>query len=222
MMKKIFFFICLLGIQIVCAQDYTTTWPFLFQNFQEGTVFFKGEGKTTKSVNIHLAESKLYFLDGEDIKIANTNDIIRLESQGTIYFCIQGQMIKVLKMKGENFLGLLVTIDFLKLHEGQGAYGSAVNTTAATKVSSINAGLNSPNYLNYTNLQKDREDGQLLPLLRNYCLIVKDKLYIASRKKIEAELSPEGKTAFKNFLKKNKIKWKDENSLYQLLDFFQE
>lgn len=219
-MKKIVFFLFFCVFGQVSAQEYTTNWPYLFSEFQSGTVFYKDGGKSSLQLNIHLLKSHLHFLKGEQIMEAELDKIDRVEINGTNYLEIDGRIIRLLKAKEVGFVGELVLGDFEALLDKGGAYGASSNAQSVQKMSSLEIG--GISNMNHMFLKESKDGGKSLSIIREYVLIVKGKCYPASKKDIEKKLSTERQPAFKNFLKKHKIKWKNPDSLYELLDFFED
>ena len=61
-MKKILLlFVMLNTILTANAQNYepNTKWPYIYENFTDGAVFFEGNKKTQMQLNIHLWGNKL-------------------------------------------------------------------------------------------------------------------------------------------------------------------
>lgn len=219
-MKRLLFVLCL-GIScLVSAQEYTTNWPYLFSEFQPGTVFYKDGGKSSLQLNIHLLKSHLHFLKGEQIMEAEPGKIDRVEINGANYLEIDGRIIRLLKAKEVGFVGELVLGDFESLFDKGGAYGASSNAQSVQKMSSLEIG--GISNMNHMFLKESKDGGKALSAIREYMLIVKGECYPASKKDIEKKLSTEQRVSFKNFLKKHKIKWKDVDSLYELLDFFKD
>jgi hypothetical protein len=71
-------------------------------------------------------------------------------------------------------------------------------------------------------MKLERNDGKDLPLIEEYYFIFGDKIVEATRKEVEKSLGDNGKTKLKAFVKQNKIKWKNEDSLVKLLEFFRQ
>ena len=59
-------------------------------------------------------------------------------------------------------------------------------------------------------------------MIKEYYFIFGDKIVEATRKEVEKSLGDNGKTKLKAFVKQNKIKWKNEDSLVKLLEFFRQ
>ena len=53
------------------AQNYepTSTWPYIYPEFTEGTLSFNVSGEREGLYNIHILEGRLHFIDGEIIRL---------------------------------------------------------------------------------------------------------------------------------------------------------
>ena len=63
-MRKIIVLLLLVTTALtVSAQKYSpnTKWPYVYENFTEGTIFFEGNKKTKAQLNIHLLGNKLHY-----------------------------------------------------------------------------------------------------------------------------------------------------------------
>lgn len=218
-MKKIVFFLFFCVFGQVSAQKCTTSWPYLFPEFEKASVYLNDGRELKQDVNIHVRKSTLHFLDGDIVKEVEDGKILRAEVGDRVFLCVDGKMIEALKVIGSNFVGSLVLGDFDKLNRASGAYGTASNTSAAHRAASIELGTSAATYVNYTILKNSKNEGSSLPLTQKYCLIIDGKLYMANRRAIESGLSKERKDTFKAFLKTHKIQWKNPESLVQVLDF---
>ena len=67
-----------------------------------------------------------------------------------------------------------------------------------------------------------RETGKKLTIKNEYYVVVNGNAIKATKKDFTAAVGPEKAAELKAFLKKNKINWKDEQSLLKLFDFLAE
>ena len=126
-------------------------------------------------------------------------------------------MVKILAVEQNNLVVEQTKADFDALFSGTGAYGASLNSSASRDLSSLDlGGLDSPEY---GRLLQEREDGRTISLKQQYSFIINDKLIDASKKEVEKLLNDEGKNTLDNFIKQNKIKWKDIDSLKEVLQF---
>jgi len=219
MKQKIFFCIIALCSAIASqAQEVTTMWPYIYPDFQEGIVHFKDHKSLRAPLNVHLLKSTLHYLEDKKIKEATSGDIESVHIGRDQYYVCDNQLIHVLNGDSTGFVAELVEADFSALMESGGAYGSSSSVQATRKVSSMEIG--GVSIVNHMELKEKKDAGSLLPLTRKYFIVVAGKEYPATSKSIESQLPEERQEAFKLFVKQNKIKWKQPESLALLLDFF--
>ena len=65
-------------------------------------------------------------------------------------------------------------------------------------------------------LKNSKEDGKILPLIQKKYLFVNGKIVYATRKDVQAVSDP---ADLKAFLKENKIKWNNPQSLLTVVDY---
>lgn len=219
MKQKVFFFIiALCGTIGAQAQSSTTMWPYVYPDFQEGVVYFKDNTSLNAPLNVHLLKSTLHYLEGEKIKEAISGDIESVGIGSDQYYVYNNQLMRVVNGDSTGFIAELTEADFSALNESGGAYGSSSSVQATRKVSSMEIG--GVSIVNHMELKEKKDAGALLPLTKKYFIIIDGKNYPASRKGIMSELPEDKQDTFKKFVKQNKIKWKQSESLVLLLDFF--
>ena len=76
MKKLILTLSCLLWVvAALSAQEPTTTYPYLYPQFTDGTVVLDGGKEEARKLNIHLRADKLHYVDGGIIKEAFLKDV---------------------------------------------------------------------------------------------------------------------------------------------------
>lgn len=200
------------------AQTYSTTWPYIYPDFTDGIIYMKGGQKINHKVNIHILQGRLHYIDNGVIKEAMGSEILFLEIGEDDYMVIMGDVMRVYGTSEKGFVARHSVGDFASLQDTGGAYGSSATTQATRKLSSIEVSgrVNQP----HMELLLNKDAGQEVDLLHEYYLVTNDYIYKATKKGIMNELDDNQKKEFKQFLKGKKIKWKNPESLIQLLDFF--
>lgn len=195
-----------------------TKWPYVYENFTQGTIFFNSNKKSEAQLNIHLWGNKLHYLKGDNrIYQTDDRDVIRVEIGTDAYIFSDHQLVKILAVDQNNLLVELTKADFDALFTGTGAYGSSLNSSAARDLSSLDlGGIDNPEL---GRLLQERNDGRELSLKRLYFFIIDGKQIEANKKEVESLLNDNGKKEWKAFQKQNKIKWKNEDSLTKVLSF---
>ncbi|MBP5302290.1 MAG: hypothetical protein J6Y88_03480 [Bacteroidales bacterium] len=216
-MKKILNTLALLLIAFAAfGQKTTTSWPYLYSDFANGTVYMKDGKKHDQEFNIHLAKGRLHFNDNGVIKEVKTNDIHLVELNGELFTSLQGFVVKVIGDPQTGYVAVHTYADYQKLNESDGPYGTKLDATTSYSVTPYDltgvAG-------SYDALMRNRNEGVTLPLKNDYYIVAGGRVFNASKKGIESNLDDAGKAAFKTFQKQNKIKWQDPQSLLLLVDF---
>lgn len=216
-MKKILNTLSLLLIAFAAfGQKTTTSWPYLYSDFANGTVYMKDGKKHDQEFNIHLAKGRLHFNDNGVIKEVKTNDIHLVELNGELFTSLQGFVVKVIGDPQTGYVAVHTYADYQKLNESDGPYGTKLDATTSYSVTPYDltgvAG-------SYDALMRNRNEGVTLPLKNDYYIVAGGRVFNASKKGIESNLDDAGKAAFKTFQKQNKIKWQDPQSLLLLVDF---
>lgn len=218
---------CLMGICTAFSKQFspTTKWPYLFENFQEALIYKEsGEMARIQKANLHLEYSSLHYIDGENVITANTSGILKIEMGGLTFIYMNGELVQLLLSKNACALVKRVKIDqrVLRSSSGQGAYGMSTDVSATKKLRSLQT--NGVFNMNYAQMKVEREDGVAVNLVTDYFFLLEDGKTIikATKRNVEKKLSHAGKARLKAFVKQNKIKWKNEDSLKRLLNFFQQ
>ena len=220
-MKRLLFIISLVCLPLLAKAQYepNTRWPYIYENFTEGTAYSSDNTKSTLQMNIHLAGNVLHYIGKDDrIYRADDNKITRVEIGGDAYLFINHQLMQLIGSHGNNVLLKLQDADFSRMQSaGVGAYGSDANTLATSQKSSLDlGGLNTPEL---AKMLLEKEDGAIIPLVTRYYFIIGDKRIEASKGSVEKLIGEAREKDFKAFLKTNKIKWKNEESLMKILEY---
>ncbi|GHT49341.1 hypothetical protein FACS189440_14910 [Bacteroidia bacterium] len=202
------------------AQEVTTMWPYIYSDFQKGTVYFKDQQILEAPVNVHLLKSSLHYLDKDQIKEAESSDIVLVQIGSDRYYMRNNQLMRVVTGDSIGFIAELVTADFNALAESGGAYGSSSSVQATRKLSSVEIG--GVSITNHVELKSKKDAGSLLPLTKKYYIVTEDQVYPANKKGFESQLPENKRNAFKQFIKQNKIKWNKPESLIALLEFLKD
>lgn len=199
------------------AQKCSTMWPYLYPEFTEGTIYMKGGQKVLQQLNVHTLRGRLHFVDNGVIKEAVSDEVLLLQIGEDKYMCVNSDIMKVVASEERGFVAGHITGDFQKLNNTGGAYGTSTTNSATQKLTSIDvAGKVNQNHME---MWENRKNGELVDLVTKYYIVTPEQTIEATKKDIEDTLSPERKSEFKAWLKSNKIKWNDPQSLISLLDF---
>lgn len=219
-MKKVLLMI-LLGCTISVNAQFAsnTRWPYLYENFSQGTIYFAKNQKSEAQLNVHLLGNTLHYIT-QDGKIfeSSDKDVIRVEIGNDTYWFANHKLMQVITQEGDCALLKLVYGDFDSMTSGSGAYGSSLNSSASRDLSSLDlGGLNQPEL---GKMLQERNDGSEIPLETAYYFILGGKVVEANKKAVTETVEVSQSDNWKKFLKENKIKWKKEDSLISVLGFF--
>ena len=201
----------------------TSSWPYMYDEFQDGSLIWNGGKEKGGQYNINLADKKLHFIEGAYIKVANMADVLTVRIGQDVYQNAAGEMLKVLSMSDKSLVLEAQDIDYAALNETGGAYGSSSTTIGTTALSSLEGigGTNASTNINHMELKMNKESGKALTLNSKKYLFVKGRKIKAAKKDV-MDVPGLDKEAAKAFLKENKIKWNKVSDLQKLGDFLAE
>ena len=220
-MKKLCsLFLLACAVLTASAQKFepNTKWPYVYEDFTQGTIFFNGNKKSESKLNIHLWGNKLHYLkDDNKIYQSDDRDVIRVEIGSDAYIYSDHKLVKILSAENNNLLVVLDKADFDALFTSTGAYGASLNSSSSRDLSSLDLG--GLENAELGRMLQERGDGRDIDVKQVYFFIVDGQQVEANKKEVEKLLSDNGKKEWKAFQKENKIKWKDEESLKKVLSF---
>ena len=221
-MRKIIVLLLLVtSAMTVSAQRYSpnTKWPYIYEDFTEGTIFFNGNKKSKAQLNIHLWGNRLHYLSKDQrIFTSDDKDVVRVEIGSDAYIYSDHKLVRIVAVDKTNLLVELTKADFDALFTSTGAYGSSLNSSSSRDLSSLDLGGMENAELGH--MLQEKNDGRDIPLQKQYLFIINGQQVEASKKGVEKFVGEDRAEALKEFLKVNKTKWKKEDSLTQLLGFF--
>lgn len=211
---------CALLSFAAAAQSFspTTTWPYIYADFTEGEILSQDGAKKQGLLNVSLVRSTLHFIDGEFIKEVAPGTVFSVRIGNDYYINAGGSLMKILAQNNNGYVAESTEIDMVKLNSTEAAYGSSSTTLGTMALSSLEGigATNSNSSLNHMELKNSKEDGKTLPLIQKKYLFVNGKIVYATRKDVQAVSDP---ADFKVFLKENKIKWNNPQSLLTVVDY---
>ena len=215
-----------MSVVALLASAYTpnTKWPYVYENFTEGTLY-RGKDYSMAQFNIHYMGNVLHYISPEDDKIytAKGNDVDSVVIADKTNILVDHKdgrkMMEVVAQSGENKAFRLDYVDFdAAMQSSGGAYGSSSNSSATRNLSSLDlGGMNNPKH---GLLLQEKNDGKSLVVRSRYYLRIGKFDIEANKKAVEQIVPAEKEEEWKQFLKKNKIKWKKPESLQLVLEFF--
>lgn len=208
----------------LAAQEYepNTKWPYLYPEFQKGTIFFDQQKKSAAELNIHLLGNVLHFIDTQGHIMESLGEgIVRVEIGADAYVYMGRRLMQVIASEGEkhHLLLCLKRADFDAMLSEGGAYGGSLGSAASMHLSSLDlGGLDHPEI---GRLLQEKQDGRTIPMITEYYFFIDGQLIHATRKAVEKLLDKDRLVSWKAFVKASKIKWKQESSLREVLRFLQ-
>ena len=200
------------------AQNYSTAWPYLYNEFTPGEVLTLKGSKLQYPLNVHILHGRLHFIEKGLIKEADSKDILRVTIGEDEYLGVDEDVMKIVARGETGFVVAHLVGDFESLNESGGAYGSSTTSSATRKLSSVD--VQGRVNQNHMELREGRQYGQSVDLKTSYYLILPGHNKIpASRKGVEEAIGPERKAEFKAWLKANKINWKKPESIVNVIPF---
>lgn len=199
------------------AQNPTTTHPYLYDRFVEGTVVLDNGQRENRKLNIHLRRDALHYLDEEVVKEAFLADVTAVEIGNDVFIPVEGQMMKLMTKNDVCCIVAQITGDFDAARESTGAYGIASSTSATMKLSSIQT--DSQVNQNYMNILNEKDHGVGLNMDTKLWIVMPDFKVRATKKDIQEALPASKQDGFQAFLKKHKIKWKEPQSLLTVSEY---
>lgn len=212
---------CLLLVVAAAHAKYVpnTKWPYVYEDFTQGTVYSADNQKSEGLLNIHLAGNVLHYV-GKDGKVyANDNRrIARVEIGQDAYIVVDNRLMQVVGQKGADVLLKLELADFSQLTQGSGgAYGSSLNSSASNQLSSLDlGGLNRPEH---GMMLQEKHDGREIPVSTVYYFAINGQCIEASKSEVLKHVGESRKADFTRFAKEKKVKWKNADSLKAVLEY---
>ena len=221
-MRRTIIAILLLCLSLGCmsAQNHkpTTTWPYLYADFQPGELKKTTGAPIEGTYNIHIYQGTLHFIEDGMIREVLSSQVFSLKIGMDYYANVGGTIMKVLARSDNGFIAQETLADIAALNSTGGAYGSSSNSISTQALSSLEGIGGSRSNMNHMELKNSKDEGQVLPV-KDKLYLVMDHAVVFAAKKDVTELYGVDKKAVNAFIKENQIKWKDPQSLIVLLDY---
>ena len=212
----------MLALSVQAQIQAYTTWPYYYPDFQKGTLILSNGQQRVMPINIHLLKGDLHFVDDKGmIQMAPAGQFSAVQIGDDVFRRVNGYLMKITAGPDEkNFVAVRRTVDMSALNETGGAYGVSSTTASTRKLTSIDM----PGLINTSHMEimQNHTNGQKLRIKSEYFVVIDGKAVKASKKEVAEAFGADRAAAFEQFLKKNKINWKDEQSLLKLFDFLAE
>lgn len=224
-MKRIILLMAVLlaGAMAGKAQSYTptTTWPYYFKDFEKG-LLVTGPADPGKEglFNVSYKDKRIHFIDGEYIRSSLLKEMAFVQIGGEVFQSVNGFVVRVLGKTDKCLVVEDSDIDYASLNETGGAYGSSSSTIGTVALSSAEGigATNSSTNINHMELKLAKDEGKQLPLIvKKYIVVRGRRIYATKRDFLDTPGLDKAKA--KAFLKENKIKWNNVQSLLLAGDF---
>lgn len=210
-------------ISITCyAQEMSfkpsTTWPYEFHSFTQGTLHRAGSlGDITGKFNICIANGTIHFLDRDDIILeADMKDITSVEIGGRAFLRFLSNLYEIVGQTDNGYVLKLRTID--NSQEGVDiGFGITSSTLAAQQVDLTSAiGLGEALvHSNVANAALEMQNGVPLELNEELFFKIGNEIIPASKSDVTGFV---GKDASNAFFKTHKVKWNQPETLLPVID----
>ena len=193
----------------------TTKWPYIYSDFTPGEIQLTMTGVKKGVFNIHILHGRLHFIDKDFIHEAKSSDVSSVRIGEDLYVNFSGKMMKVLAQQDKVYVVEGLEVDMNQLNATGGAYGSSSTTLATTALSSIEEIGTGAAATNHMELKNARDEGRTLPLIaKKYIMIPGQLIYAAKKDVMDVPGTDPAETG--SFIKANKTKFKDAQSLLKL------
>lgn len=216
-MKKFLTIAAALLCTAAFAQNPSTTWPYLYNNFTAGTIYLAG-GKSEVQLNVHLRRNQLHFIDKDLVKEANLSGVNLVTIGADKFIPVEGGVRKVVAENAHGYVLASILGDFAAVQETGGAYGASSTAASTRKLSSLD--FDTQVGQNHIILMQNKSNGADLRLITTYWLFLADGTCVKASKKDVEEFLPESSLpSWKAWLKTAKVKWRSPEGLLSVIDF---
>lgn len=203
------------------AQDYTPTvnWPYVNPDFYDGVLRQMGNKLSKARFNVHLGQGALHILTDGEIAEAAITDVLSVTIGEEEFTNVGGKMMKVLAQSDKGFVVEERLADYSAVVRNDGAYGGSNSNSA--KGFSYDENYGNYSYLitnNYEDLLSQKDDAEELPTTVKRYIVINGLPTLAIRKNVAA-MDGVDKKAFSEFLKAEKIDWKEPQDMLKVIDY---
>ncbi len=197
----------------------TETWPYEFSSFTNGTILLKGNTDgLTKEMNICLADGNVHYVENGEILAADLSTVLYVEIAGRTFLHAADGMMEILAQNANGYVLNSKTLDLSPTDGVDIGYGIVTSTVAAKNVDLTMSSALGTAMIHAKVVEKlnEKDSGAPLKLMERLILKIGNQLIPATKKDVQDVTSKEALSAF---LKSNKIKWNNSQSLLQVVDF---
>ncbi len=221
MKRSYLLLLCCLLLPIAgLAQRYAPTepWPYLYEDFQGGNIFTnKEEMIGYDQLNVNVINGRLHYVENGTIMEANMLNVHVVRIDKDVYLNVGGRLMRVLRESEHTAVVLGTEVDFDEMAKADIGYGrSSVASTQELTLMSLSGSDNLNKSL--LDVQKTKYNGKVVPLKEQIFLVVDGILFQADRSSVVNHAGVDKKAAV-DFIKKNKIKFRNPEDLEKLGEY---
>jgi len=216
-MKRLIILAALLQAFAAEAQNPSTTWPYLYNDFTNGTIYMKDGAKSDALLNVQVRHDRLHFIDKGIIREADLSQVLVVTAGNDKYYPVDGELRKVVVENEKGAVAVSLLGNFAALQETGGGYGASSTSSSTRKLSSVE--VDGQVNQNHMLILQEKENGADLQLITTYYLLFGNTCVKATRKDVEDALPADAVPAWKAWLKANKIKWKEPKDLLKVVEY---
>lgn len=195
------------------------SWPFLYDDFKEGTTRTRtGELISGALFNITATDSKLLYIKDDTIMLADMSSVFTVRIEDDVYLNVLGQLYKILSELDKGLVLSRYALDVDEFNKVQIGYGVSSSTGSAQGLQvSLDGRFNFVN-MSVQQSWHDKDSGPVIPMKETLYVYVHNTLIPATQSTVTTWPGVNKKEA-KAFIKKEKIKWKQTESLERIIIF---
>lgn len=216
------FFLCTCAQFRTEAQDYEPRegWPFVFDNFRSGTTRTRDGGLVMDALlNISVTDGSLFFIDNDRLIMqADMSKVYTVKTGDDVYVNLSGKLYKLLSELDKGYVVSRMEVDVDKYSKVDIGYGVSSASASAMNLTILMDGRSNLIKKNIDESNANKYSSPVIPTKESRFLWVGGNLIPASRNAIVNYPGVDKKKA-QEFIKQEKIRWKDTISLEKLVIF---
>ncbi len=195
----------------------TTTWPYIYENFQEGCVTnLRGSEIKHEQLNISLVQGKAHYIQNGKLMEVDTRTVSVITIGEDTYVPASGRLVRILTKTEHGTIAVSVTIDTEAMNRSEAGYGGSTVASVREITPRTLSGMASTEARNISELSKTGGDPLELKKTRG---IVYRGMFITASKPAVLNIGGIDKDAVKKFMKDNKIRMSEDEDLLRLAEF---
>lgn len=205
------------------ADDSTFTpsdaWPYAFESFRKGVIHFEAPYADLEAeINICVADGHLHYLEEGVILESETKGVTGAEIDGKKYICFGKEMLEVIVENENGYVGKISLYDPTQTGQVDIGFGITSSAFAANSVDLSSAiGLGSSFvHAKVADIAIKKDEGTPLALKSLVYIVAGDERIEPFKKDFQDLV---GKDEAAAFLKDNKVKWNNPQTLLPVVDF---